>query len=48
LFVIFYEDEKMKYEKRRQSSNNSKTKRIYMSNSVAASLSGHNKTVKRF
>jgi hypothetical protein len=48
LFVIFYEDEKMKYEKRRQSSNNSKTKRIYMSSSVAASLSGHNKTVKRF
>jgi hypothetical protein len=42
LFIIFYENEKIKTEKK----DTKKTKRIYLTSSSSSSLSSHNKTLK--
>ena len=45
LIIIFYENEKIKMQQQKSENGNGKTKRIYLSSN--ASLSSHNKTLKK-
>jgi hypothetical protein len=45
LFIIFYENEKIKMQQQKSENGHGKTKRIYLSSN--ASLSSHNKTFKK-
>jgi hypothetical protein len=45
LFIIFYENEKIKMQQQKSENGNGKTKRIYLSSN--ASLSSHKKTLKK-